>query len=137
MKLKKSASDLVAAAEKEVETLTVEDAIARHAGGDKGTVFVDLRDIRELWRDGKVPGAFHSPRGMLEFWVDPDSQYHRDIFSSGKTFVFYCRGGQRSALAAKAVRDMGLEPVAHIGGGYTAWTDAGGPTEEVKPKTQK
>ena len=137
MKLKNTASDLVAAAEQEVETLTVEDAIARHAAGHGDTVFVDLRDIRELWREGKVPGAFHSPRGMLEFWVDPQSEYHRDIFSSGKTFVFYCRGGQRSALAAKAVQDMGLSPVAHVGGGFTAWKDAGGPSEEVKPKPQK
>jgi rhodanese-related sulfurtransferase len=137
MKLKKNAKDLVAAAETEVETLSVADAIARHARDDGGTVFVDLRDIRELWRDGKVSGAFHAPRGMLEFWVDPESEYHRDVFSSGKALVFYCRGGQRSALAAKAVQDMGLSGVAHIGGGFTAWTDAGGPTEEVKPKPRR
>ena len=84
-----------------------------------------------------IPGAFHAPRGMLEFWVDPESPYHKDIFASGKTFVFYCRSGQRSALATKTVRDMGLEAVCHIEGGFTAWTEAGAPVAELTRKSNK
>ncbi len=87
-------------------------------------VFVDLRDVRELDHDGMVPGAFHAPRGMIEFWVDPESPYHKEIFASGKTFVFYCKSGWRSALATKTVQDMGLENVSHIHGGFTAWVEA-------------
>ncbi|HIE19546.1 MAG TPA: rhodanese-like domain-containing protein, partial [Rhodospirillales bacterium] len=80
---------------------------------------------------------FHAPRGMLEFWVDPESPYHKDIFASGKTFVFHCRSGQRSALATKTVRDMGLEAACHIEGGFTAWTDAGAPVAERTRKSNK
>ena len=92
---------------------------------------IDIRDIRELWREGTIPGAFHAPRGMLEFWVDPASPYHNEIFSSGKKIVFYCAAGWRSALATKAMQDMGLKPVAHITGGFSAWREAGGAIEEV------
>jgi rhodanese-related sulfurtransferase len=97
-------------------------------------VLVDIRDVRELWRDGTIPGAQHMPRGMLEFWVDPESPYHREIFTTGKKFIFYCAGGLRSALAAKAVNDMGLAPVAHMRGGYGAWVKAEGPTIEKEAK---
>jgi rhodanese-related sulfurtransferase len=102
---------------------------------DPDVVLVDLRDIRELNRDGKVPGAFHAPRGMLEFWVDPESPYYKEIFGSGKKFVFLCAGGMRSALAAQTVQKMGLEPVCHIEGGFRAWQEAGGPVEGGKPST--
>ncbi len=101
---------------------------------DEEVLLVDIRDIRELWRDGAVPGALHAPRGMLEFWVDPESPYAREVFQSGKRFVFFCAGGLRSALAAKAVQDMGLAPVCHIAGGFTAWKEAGGPIEAKEPK---
>ena len=123
---------LIDAAEKEIETLSPEEAFARH--GDENVVFVDLRDIRELYRLGKIPGALHAPRGMLEFWVDPDSPYHREVFARNAQFIFYCQSGWRSALATQAVQRMGLERVCHIGGGYTAWTETGGPTEPVVPK---
>jgi rhodanese-related sulfurtransferase len=121
-------------ARKEIEAISAKDAVAKH--GDANTVFVDLRDIRELQREGTVPGAFHAPRGMLEFWVDPESPYHKEIFASGKSFVFYCASGWRSALATQAVQRMGLAPVCHIEGGFTAWREAGGPVEkkEEKPK---
>ena len=119
---------LCAEAESLVETWTVEEA--RTCLGDKGVVFVDLRDIRELWRDGMIPGAVHAPRGMLEFWVDPDSPYYREVFGSSKKFVFFCAGGLRSALATAQLQRMGLEPVAHIEGGFGAWRDAGGPVEK-------
>lgn len=132
MAMKRGYRTLVEEAEREITTLGVEDAIAL-AGSDE-VVFVDLRDIRELAREGKVPGAVHAPRGMLEFWVDPDSPYHRKVFSEPKRFVFFCAAGWRSALATKAVQDMGLENVAHIAGGFSAWRDAGGPVEAPADK---
>jgi len=118
---------LVDAAEREVETLPVEEAI-KLAGRDD-VVLVDIRDIRELQRDGKVPGAFHCPRGMLEFWIDPATSYHKPVFAQDKRFVFFCAGGLRSALAAQTAQRMGLKPVAHIQGGFGAWKKAGGPIE--------
>jgi rhodanese-related sulfurtransferase len=123
---------LVAEANAKIETLPVEDAIALHGRDD--VVLVDLRDPRELEREGKVPGAFHCPRGMLEFWIDPDSPYHKPVFGQDKRFVFFCAGGMRSALAAATASDMGLRPVAHIEGGFGRWREAGGPVEKVVPK---
>src|SRR3546814_19434439 len=84
-----------------------------------------------------IPGAVHAPRGMLEFWVDPESPYHRDVFASGKKFLFYCASGWRSALATQAVQRMGLEPVAHIGGGFTAGRESGGPVEKRAEKNKE
>ena len=115
------------AAEREIETLPAGEAI--RLAGRNDTVLVDIRDIRELQREGKVPGAFHCPRGMLEFWIDPQSPYHKAIFADDKKFVFFCAGGLRSALAAQTAQRMGLKPVAHIGGGFGAWKKAGGPVE--------
>ena len=125
--IKVGAKQLVAEANANIETLSIESAIALY--GDANTVLVDIRDVRELKREGKVPGALHAPRGMLEFWVDPDSPYYREIFGSSKKFVFFCAGGLRSALATAQMQRMGLEPVAHIEGGFGAWRDAGGPVE--------
>jgi rhodanese-related sulfurtransferase len=123
----KSVKELIAEAESEIETVSIEEAQA--AMLDPEIQLIDLRDIRELWREGAVPGALHVPRGMLEFWVAPDSEYHREIFASGKKFIFFCALGHRSALATFAAQNMGLSPVAHIEGGYTAWKEAGAPTE--------
>jgi rhodanese-related sulfurtransferase len=95
-------------------------------------VLVDIRDIRELQREGKVPGAFHCPRGMLEFWIDPQSPYHKPIFADDKKFIFFCAGGLRSALAAQTAQHMGLKPVAHIQGGFGAWKKAGGPVDAAE-----
>ena len=131
----KGIKQLVAEAEAEIETIEVEDAKA--LVGDEDVVIVDIRDVRELWREGMIPGALHAPRGMLEFWVDPESPYHREVFASGKKFVFYCAGGFRSAMATKALQEMGLAPVAHIGGGFKAWQDAEGPIEEKKQPAPK
>src|SRR5215813_3591312 len=89
--------DLVAAANREIETLDAADAIKLH--GQSDVVFVDIRDVRELAREGRVPGAFHCPRGMLEFWLDPESKYHKPVFSEDKRFVFFCAAGWRSALS--------------------------------------
>ena len=125
--------DLVEAAEREIETLPVEAALTLHGRGD--VVFVDLRDIRELTREGRIPGAFHCPRGMLEFWVDPQSKYFKPTFGEDKRFVFFCAAGQRSALATQTAQRMGLKPVAHIKGGFGAWRDAGGPIEAADAKS--
>jgi rhodanese-related sulfurtransferase len=129
MAMKKGYKALVDEANAEIETISAEEAAARM--GDGNTVLIDIRDIRELQREGKLPGAQHCPRGMLEFWIDPESPYHKEIFSSGKSFVFYCAAGWRSALATKTAQDMGLEPVAHIDGGFRAWRDAGLPVEPL------
>ncbi len=133
--VKKGIKALCAEAEQEIETMTVADVMA--ARDDPNTQLVDIRDIRELWRDGTIPGATHAPRGMLEFWVDPDSPYYREEFGSGKKFIFYCAGGLRSALAAQTVHRMGLAPVAHMAGGYAAWLEAKGPTEPKEAKLPK
>jgi rhodanese-related sulfurtransferase len=123
---------LVNAAEREIETLSVAEAVALHGRDD--VTFVDLRDIRELEREGRIPGAFHCPRGMLEFWIDPDSPYHKPFFGEDKRFVFFCAGGWRSALAAQTAHLMGLRPVAHIRGGFGEWRKANGPID-LKPVT--
>ena len=127
-----SSKALIEAAEREVETLSAEDAVKLHGRDD--VVLVDIRDPRELTREGKVPGAFHCTRGMLEFWIDPESPYHKAQFAQDKRFVFYCASGWRSALAAQTAQRMGLKPVAHIGGGFNAWKSAGGPVEQVEPR---
>jgi rhodanese-related sulfurtransferase len=124
---------LVDAAEREIETLPVAEARALHGRDD--VVFVDLRDIRELNREGRMPGAVHCPRGMLEFWIDPDSPYYKEAFGADKRFVFHCAGGLRSALAAQTAQRMGLRPVCHVAGGFSAWKKAGYPVEEVSPRT--
>ena len=134
MAMKKTVKQMVEDAEAEIKSLPVLDAMNLLESEDH--VFVDLRDVRELDHDGMIPDAFHAPRGMIEFWVDPESPYHKDIFASGKTFVFYCRSGWRSALATKAGQDMGLEPVCHIHGGFSAWMEAGCPVAD-RPKKKK
>jgi rhodanese-related sulfurtransferase len=132
LKLKKTVAQMLAEANAEIETIPAADAIKLK--DDPNILLVDIRDIRELDRDGRVPGALHAPRGMLEFWVDPATPYHREVFASGKKFVFFCAAGGRSALAAQTLQRMGLEPVAHIGGGFGAWKAAGGPIEGGKAK---
>ncbi len=130
--MKVSAKQLVAEAMAEIETIPVAEAIK--LVDDDGVVIVDIRDIRELGREGRIPGAVHMPRGMLEFWVDPDSPYYRDVFGSGKKFVLFCAGAMRSALATQVLQRMGLDPVAHIEGGFAAWREAGGPIDPPKEK---
>ena len=125
MPITKGCKQLVEDANRRIRTVSVAEAIRKR--DDPGVVFVDIRDVRELERDGMIPGAFHAPRGMLEFWIDPDSPYYKDIFGSGKEFVFYCASAWRSALATAAVQDMGLAPVSHLEGGFGAWKKAGGP----------
>ncbi len=130
--MKKGIKELLAEANAEIETIGTADAIAMRGRPD--VVFVDLRDPRELEREGVIPGAFKCPRGMLEFWIDPDSPYHKTVFAEDKKFVFFCAAGWRSALATKTAQDMGMEKVAHIEGGFGAWRDAKGPVEAAKPR---
>ena len=132
MALKKTAMQLVDEAMAQITTYSVEQAKALH--GQPGVQFVDLRDVRELEREGVIPGAVHAPRGMLEFWVDPASPYHRDVFAQDKEYVLFCAAGWRSALATKALQDMGFERVAHVDGGFTAWKESGGPVAEKAKK---
>jgi len=130
-KITRSAMSMVEAAKREIEEIAAAEAV-KLAGRDD-VVLIDIRDVRELARDGKVPGAFHAPRGMLEFWIDPASPYFKPVFGADKKYVFFCAGGLRSALAAKTAQDMGLKPVAHIVGGFGAWKAAGGPVEAPPP----
>lgn len=132
MALQVGYKELVARAEAEVETISAGQAQAM--AGTAGVAFIDVRDIRELWREGKIPGAVHVPRGMLEFWIDPASPYHKPLFAEERRFVFYCNLGWRSALAAQVAQLMGLASVCHLGGGFTAWCEAGGAVEAVPKK---
>ena len=118
---------LVEAAEARIQTISAAEALEKLGADD--VVFVDLRDVRELKREGGIPGAFHCPRGLLEFWIDPESPYHHAVFAEPKQFVFFCNLGWRSALAADVAQDMGLT-TCHIDGGIEAWKAVGG---EVTP----
>jgi len=133
VKLKKGIKDLVAEAEAQVKTISLDDAIKRHGSDD--LVFVDIRDIRELERDGTIPNSVHVPRGMIEFWFDPESPYHKEhLTDETKTYVLFCAAAWRSALGTKTLQDMGFTNVAQFADGFKAWKEAGGPVAE-KEKT--
>ena len=122
--MKKTVKSMVDEATAAISTYSIEEARDLH--GREDVQFIDIRDIRELEREGVVPGAFHAPRGMLEFWVDPDSPYFKPVFGEDKRFVLYCQSGWRSALATAALQDMGLGNVAHVAGGFNGWKAGGG-----------
>ena len=131
MPITKGFRQLVDEAMEEVKTYTVEDVQARMS--DPALQIVDIRDPRELERDGTVVGALHAPRGMLEFWVDPASPYFKPVFADeSREYVLFCGAGWRSALAAKALQDMGMTNVAHIDGGFTEWAKQGAPVESYE-----
>jgi rhodanese-related sulfurtransferase len=134
MPITKGYKQLVSEAHARIRTLTLEEAKARLGSPD--VVFVDIRELRELEREGMIPGAFHAPRGMLEFWVDPESPYFKEIFGSGKEFILYCGSAWRSSLAAATLQDMGLSPVSHLGGGFSAWKEARLPVVEKAQRAQ-
>ncbi len=123
----KTAAELVAAAKGRVENLSVEQVAAEVEGGN--AVVVDLREPEELANSGKIPGSINVPRGMLEFRADPSSPYHQDPLDPSRRVIVHCASGGRSALAAATLQDMGYDNVAHLDGGFTAWKDAGRPTE--------
>ncbi|HTN67009.1 MAG TPA: rhodanese-like domain-containing protein [Burkholderiaceae bacterium] len=124
---------LVEQATAQIKTYSVAEALARL--NDPGVQFVDVRDARELEREGILPGAFHAPRGMIEFWIDPDSPYFKPVFGEDREYIFFCAAGWRSALTTKTVQDMGLAPVAHIDGGFAAWKAAGAPVAQKEKKS--
>lgn len=129
MKITKGVKALVNEAEAQVETLTplqVEERLGR-----PGVMIVDLRDIRELKREGRIPGSFHVPRGMLEFWIDPDSPYYKSRFNDAEEIILYCNKGWRSALAARSLQTMGLDRVAHMQGGMNQWQEEIGRVEPL------
>lgn len=134
MAMKKGYKALLEEASAQIKTYSIEEARAKLA--DPNVLFVDIRDVRELEREGVIPGAYHAPRGMIEFWVDPESPYFKPVFGEPKEFIFFCAAGWRSALTTKTVQDMGLTSVADIAGGFGAWKAAGAPVgvKEAKHK---
>lgn len=124
--------DLIANAMAQIETVPLDQA--KTLLDDENTVFVDIRDVRELEREGMIPGAFHAPRGMLEFWVDPKSPYFKPIFGEGKRLVLYCASAWRSSLATETLQKMGVPRVCHLEGGFSAWKKAGLAVAEKHPK---
>ncbi|WP_420467110.1 rhodanese-like domain-containing protein [Panacagrimonas sp.] len=131
MALKVGVKQLVAAANAKIRTLSVDEAKALL--GKSEVQFIDIRDPRELERDGVIPGAFHAPRGMLEFWVDPESPYYKPLFGEDRSFVLFCAGGLRSALSTATLQEMGLPKVCHIAGGFGAWKQGGGEIVPYQP----
>ena len=124
VKLRQTAAGMVAEARARIKEMSAEELKAEFASDD--VVVVDIRDIRERERSGFIPGSFHAPRGMVEFWVDPDSPYFKQIFGQEKRYVFYCASGWRSALTVATLQDMGFE-ASHLECGFTGWQKQGGP----------
>jgi len=133
VKLKIGYKELIARAMEQIETVSLEKA--QDLLGNSDTVFVDIRDVRELEREGMIPNAMHAPRGMLEFWVDPDSPYYKPIFGEGKRLVLYCASAWRSALATETLQRMGVPNVSHLEGGFSAWKKAQLPTVDKASKS--
>ena len=130
-KLKISSAEMVSNARKRIEEIETDKLIEMVE--DPDVVIVDIRDIRERQRTGAIPGSVHAPRGMLEFWVDPDSPYYKEVFGEDKKYVLHCASGWRSALTAATLQDMGFE-AAHLKDGFSSWEKAGGPVEPVEKK---
>jgi len=135
VKLKVGYQALIDSAMAQIETISMDQA--QKLLPDPNVVFVDIRDIRELEREGMIPHALHAPRGMLEFWVDPDSPYYKPIFGEGKRLVLYCASAWRSALATETLQRMGVPNVCHLEGGFSSWKQAGLPTAEKSSKPQQ
>jgi rhodanese-related sulfurtransferase len=133
VKLKIGYQELIQQAMAEIETLSLKTSLDLLA--DTNVVFVDIRDVRELEREGMIPNALHAPRGMLEFWVDPDSPYYKPIFGEGKRLVLYCASAWRSALATQTLQRMGIPNICHLEGGFSAWKKAQLPIVEKTSKS--
>jgi len=125
-KLKKTVKNMVAEAKSKINEIDAKEAIKFF--NDENVIFIDIRDIRERQKLGFIPGSFHAPRGMLEFWIDPESPYFKDIFNTNKKYIFHCAAGWRSALAVSTLKDMGFE-ASHITDGFAGWVDEKGPVE--------
>ncbi|WP_136589697.1 rhodanese-like domain-containing protein [Salinigranum halophilum] len=136
----RKAWDMADAADEQVETVTVAELQAEldaQAGGETDVVVLDVRDIREAWIEGGVPGAKHAPRGMVEWWADPSTKYYKPFFHPSKRYVVYCNEAGRSALVAKTLGEMGYDDVAHLEGGFTAWKEQGSAVEDVPQRDYK
>ena len=132
IQLKKTVAQMVRESRERIEEIETEDLI--DMVDDPSVVIVDIRDVRERQRTGFIPGSFHAPRGMIEFWVDPDSPYHKDVFAQeDKKYIFHCASGWRSALTVATLQDMGFE-AAHLKDGFGSWEKSGGPIEKVTTK---
>ena len=132
--LKTSAAEMVKQACARIEEIEIPDLITMM--DDPNVIIVDIRDIRERQRSGYIPGSFHAPRGMIEFWIDPQSPYHKEIFAQqGKKYVFQCASGWRSALTVATLQDMGFE-AAHLKEGFSTWAKQGGPVEQQDPNSK-
>lgn len=129
MKVEKGYKQLVAEAEQQIRAIDSAELKTRLQSLDETVVLVDLRDVREVKREGKIAGALHIPRGMLEFWVDPDSPYYRTEFDAAQELILYCNKGWRSALSAQSLQNMGIENVVHLKGGMEQWQKDGGSVE--------
>lgn len=129
MKKKIGYKDLLLQASKIINEITVHEAV--DLVNDENYIFIDLRDIREIKREGKIPNSFSCPRGMLEFWIDPDSPYFKKIFEEKKHFIFYCASAWRSALSTKTAMEMGLDPVSSLKGGFSQWKLEKAPVEKI------
>ena len=125
-KLKKTVKNMVAEAKLKINEIDAKEAIKFF--NDENVIFIDIRDIRERQKLGFIPGSFHAPRGMLEFWIDPESPYFKDIFNTNKKYIFHCAAGWRSALAVSTLKDMGFE-ASHITDGFAGWVEEKGPVE--------
>lgn len=131
-KLKKNSASMVAEARARIEEIEIQDLI--QLLDDDNVVVVDIRDVRERQRSGFIPGSVHAPRGMVEFWVDPESPYFKEIFGADKKFIFHCASGWRSALTVATLQDMGFE-AAHLREGFSKWAEQGGPVDMPEPKS--
>jgi rhodanese-related sulfurtransferase len=137
----RKAWDMAAEADAVVETVTVEGLQAELAAADEADaddlVVLDVRDIREAWIEGGIPGAKHAPRGMIEWWADPSTAYYKPFFHPSRRYVVYCNEAGRSALVARVLGEMGYDDVAHLEGGFTAWQEQGGEVEDVPQRDYK
>ncbi len=134
MRLKLGSKALVEQAEREIESITPAEVDQRIR--QDGVLLIDLRDVRELAREGKIPEAIHVPRGLLEFWIDPDCIYYKDFFDDAKEIIFYCNLDWRSALATQTIKQMGFENVSHMRGGFDRWVEDVGRVEQCKKRPQ-
>jgi len=132
MELTTGFRQLVADAETRVKTIPVADLLTEEQR--QGRLLIDVRDVRELWREGTIPGSVHVPRGMIEFWIDPESPYFHKVFADPKPMVLFCNKGWRSALAVDVCQRMGVKEIVHIDGGFEAWVEAGGAVEKKEKR---
>lgn len=130
--IEKHAWDMAEKADENIETVSFEEM--KEEVEDDDTVVVDLRDVREIWRDGTIPSSKNVPRGMLEFWADPETEYYKEFFDPDKRTVLFCNKGGRSALSTDKLQEMGFDDVAHLDGGFSNWVESGGEVKEVEPE---